>query len=297
MSPMTEPGSRFEVAAPESGEPFVPYVEAGVPDSVYHADKRTLSSSEARRVLESPSRYRWEKDHERPYNAAFEVGHAAHTMLLGAGSDWVIVEEASWRSKAAREARDQALRDGKNPVLRSDFDVVKAMADRMLEHPLCGRLFTRDDAYPELSMYWDGDGLGGPVPCRARPDLTVGEDVPEVLVDYKTTADASPDGFAKSVARYGYHMQQEWYRDACEALYGARPGFVFVVQEKAPPYDVGVYTLDDTAAELGRRMNSVARGVWEWCVRHGSWPSPFKPEPVTVSLPAWEESRLREEYL
>ena len=52
--------------------------------------------------------------------------------------------------------------------------------------------------------------------------ITTGTNNRLVIVDYKTTTDASPGRAAKSSARYGYWMQDDWYRTAAVIL-GVHP--------------------------------------------------------------------------
>lgn len=263
-----------------------------LPDTEYHADRTALSSSGARKILtQTPAHFRWEMDNPRPYTPAFEIGHAAHTLTLGAGSDIVIVEADSWRAKAAREERDQALAEGKTPLLAKEAEQVNAMHAAITAHPTAGPLFAREDGIAECSIFWEADG----VDCKARPDWALPGDEP-ILVDYKTTGDASPEAFRRSLANFGYHMQAEWYADAWEAAYGQRPEFVFVAQEKTPPYAVAVYQVDALALEIAAAQNTRARHIYAECQATGTWPA-YSTAPTILTLPAWAESKLAEEYL
>ena len=86
--------------------------------------------------------------------------------------------------------------------------------------------------------------------CRCRPDFWREDDI---IVDVKTTEDASPEEFSRSLAKWRYHVQAPFYMDGIELATGRRPkGFVFLVVEKKPPYAVAAYTLDPESIELGR---------------------------------------------
>ena len=79
--------------------------------------------------------------------------------------------------------------------------------------------------------------------CRARPDAL---DPNGLIVDLKTSQDASPDAFARTAATFKYHLQAAWYIDGLHAA-GVTPeqtAFAFVVIEKTPPHSVGTYVLD-----------------------------------------------------
>lgn len=260
-----------------------PGIYPDIPDTEYHAAKDILSSSGARRLITStPRKFYEEMTTERPYNPAFEIGHAAHTLMLTVGDPFEVVDADSWRTKDAKEVRDAALQAGKTPLLAKEYAQVRAMADAILDHPVTGELFTRNDTVMEQSLYWTDEQTG--VACRARPDLAVNDW--SLIVDYKTTVSADPREFAKSIAKYGYHQQQAWYCEAVETLTGIRPEFVFVCQEKTPPYEVSLIQLDADAVRIGGRLNEDARSIFAACMDSGVWPS-YPTSVQVVGLPAW----------
>lgn len=260
-----------------------PGIYPDIPDTEYHAAKDILSSSGARRLITStPRKFYEEMTTVRPYNPAFEIGHAAHTLMLTVGDPFEVVDADSWRTKDAKAARDAALQAGNTPLLAKEYAQVRAMADAILEHPVTGELFTRNDTTSEQSLYWKDEQTG--VACRARPDLAVNDW--SLIVDYKTTVSADPREFAKSIAKYGYHQQQAWYCEAVETLTGIRPEFVFVCQEKTPPYEVSLIQLDAEAVRIGGRLNEDARSIYAACMDSGVWPS-YPTSVQVVGLPAW----------
>lgn len=268
-----------------------PGIYQNIPDTEYHAAKDILSSSGARRLITStPRKFYEEMTTVRPYNPAFEIGHAAHTLMLTVGDPFEVVDADSWRTKDAKEARDAALQAGKTPLLAKEYAQVRAMADAILEHPVAGELFTRNDTTSEQSLYWTDEQTG--VACRARPDLAVNDW--SLIVDYKTTLSADPKEFAKSIAKYGYHQQQAWYCEAVETLTGVRPEFVFVCQEKTPPYEVSLIQLDADAVRIGGRLNEDARSIYAACMDSGVWPS-YPTSVQVVGLPAWALRQAEQE--
>jgi hypothetical protein len=260
-----------------------PGIYPDITDTEYHAAKDILSSSGARRLITStPRKFYEEMTTVRPYNPAFEIGHAAHTLVLNVGDPFEVVNADSWRTKDAKEVRDAALQAGNTPLLAKEYAQVRAMHDAIKAHPVAGELFTRNDTVMEQSLYWTDEQTG--VACRARPDLAVNDW--SLVVDYKTTVSADPREFAKSIAKYGYHQQQAWYCEAVEILTGIRPEFVFVCQEKTPPYEVSLIQLDADAVRIGGRLNEDARSIYAACMDSGVWPS-YPPSVQVVGLPAW----------
>ena len=108
-----------------------------------------------------------------------------------------------------------------------------------------------------------------------------------MIIDYKTTEDASENGFSKSIAQWGYHRQDAWYMDGVQAVYGERPrGFVFIVQEKENPDNIGIYSLLDQDRELGALENEAASIKIAERLETGNWKS-YPEMIVPVALPAY----------
>jgi hypothetical protein len=81
-------------------------------------------------------------------------------------------------------------------------------------------------------------------------------------------------------------MQAAWYRTAVAHLYGFLPPFVFVVQEKTPPYLVTPVQLDDEDIDLGHMLNARALEVFAECSEVGQWPG-YTSDVALVNLPRW----------
>ena len=67
----------------------------GMPAADYHAHP-ALSSTQARALLSSPAQYRWQREHPRPPTREMELGTCVHSLLLGVGQDWVVIDSEDW---------------------------------------------------------------------------------------------------------------------------------------------------------------------------------------------------------
>ena len=251
-------------------------IHDGIPEATYHADP-ALSQSQAKTLLDCPARYRWELDHPREHKTVFDVGHAAHAKVLGVGAPVVVIDADSWRTKAAKDAADQARADGHVPLLRADADAVDGMAEAVLAHPGARAIFEAEGA-SEQSAWWEDEG----VQCRARIDRLTAV----APIDLKTTQDASPDGFGRSCATFGYDLQDAAYTRAIEVLTGEHQPLVFVAVEKAAPHFVGLYTLPDEARARGQRRWLDALDLYRRCTETGTWPA-YGDDIRPVTWPRW----------
>lgn len=270
-------------------------------DEQYHADPvvgGSLSSTGARTLVTSaPARYLWDREHGRPDTRAFDHGRAAHRKVLGAGSDVVVIagtgkDPNAWNTNDTKAAVAEARAAGLTPIRPADAETVEAMAAALRAHPTVGPLFARPGR-AEASFVARDEESG--VMCRARIDWM--PDVPAtgrvLVVDYKTTTDASTRGFAASMAKYGYHQQGPFYCDVLTWLgldNGRSPRTVLVAQEKEPPYLVNVGSPTDRAVEWGRVLNRKARHTYRTCTASGLWPG-YDAGPTGVAdldLPGWQ---------
>jgi hypothetical protein len=267
-----------------------------LPADVYHADPvpaehgGSLSSSGAKLLLppSCPAIYQWSRTHPT-FSDAFDFGHAAHAKVLGAGAEIVAVDADDWRSKAAREAKDQARAEGKTPLLAKDVAVVDAMAAKLAEHPVASALLDPDHGLPERSLFAQDEESGG-VWLRAMLDWLPNPGPGRMIVpDYKTTADVGdPEAFGRTMANFRYHGQAAWYLDLMRTLGLADDAaFVFIVQSKQAPYLVSVIEPDAEAIEIGR----AAINLYAKCTSNNTWPG-YDEGVVPASLPGWYTPRL-----
>lgn len=281
-------------------------MEPGVYDideATYHADpvpEGSLSQSGAKKLLQEggPALFAWEREYPSAPSAEMELGTAAHKMVLGIGAELVEVKAKDYYTKAAKEARDEARTRGAVPLLTHQMETVRAMAAKLREHERASQLLDRDRGRAEASAFWV-DGTYG-IWRRSRFDLMPEPDgyrVP-VIADYKTTdaGGAAPSKFSKQMANLGYYMQADWYSTAYVAMYGGAisqpPAFVFVAQERTPPYRVACYQLPPPALQLGRAKNEQAMAVFRECTENKEWPG-YEPEVQWLDLPYWA---YREDY-
>jgi len=269
-------------------EPGDTAVIDGMPDGLYHAHP-ALSYSGAKLLLppSTPAHYRYDRDNPRPPKRAYDLGHAAHRIVLGVGAELVDIDADSYRTKAAQEDRDAAYDAGKTPLLPRERAAAQAMADAVRAHPLAGRLFS--NGRPEVSLFWIDEQTG--VPLRSRLDWLRDTQPGRVLIvpDLKTShGSVHPDVLPRVVESYRYHLQHSMYENGITACGLAPDGvaFVLVFVEKEQPHAVNVVQLDQDAINTGRALNLRAIEIYRDCLQSGIWPA-HPAEVHTIGLPRW----------
>ncbi|WP_282790842.1 PD-(D/E)XK nuclease-like domain-containing protein [Streptomyces sp. CC224B] len=275
-------------------------LHADLSNEAYHADKTSLSSSGARRLLppSCPAKFRYEQDNPQPPSKTFDHGNAAHKTVLGNGPDLEVVPGARWDTSAAKAKIAEIRERGGIPLKQHDFDMVQAMAEAIRRHPLAAALL--DPAYgaPEQSGFWIDEASG--IRCRVRfdwlPSIQQGR---LIIPDYKTTADASNAAMQKDIDKYGYHQQADWYETGSRALgLGDRSAeLLLIAQEKKPPYAVNVIGIPLGSRLIAAAKNRAAIDTFAECTSTGIWPGYADNEPNYIELPGYAENRDKELYL
>jgi hypothetical protein len=174
--------------------------------------RASLSSTGARELLKpgGPARFRHHMDAGTlEVRREFDVGHAVHTLVLGAGPQPITVVGTgkggpnAWQNQADKDLVAQARAAGRVPLRPADMAAAEAMAAAVRAHPIAAKLLTAGQ--PERTLIWRDPATG--VLCRAKADWLR----PDGIVDLKTTESAAPDALSKAAHNYGYAIQAPFY--------------------------------------------------------------------------------------
>lgn len=241
-----------------------------------------LSSTGARRLLESPAKFHYDQTHPRPPKKAYDLGHVVHAKILGVGAEAVAIpaevlaSNGAASTKEAKEFIAEARQLGQIPMKQAEYDEATAMVESVLANQ-DARTFLESVSGREVSLFAEIDG----VPTRARFDIYDGVRAG----DLKTARDASPKGFNTAVGRLGYFIQDRWYGEAHTAITGTElESFKFLVVENVAPYLVGVYDLDFMWEDLAKERVKRARDLYRECTETGVWTGYAS---ATLTPPTW----------
>jgi len=271
-----------------------PGIHQGIPSATYHADcadEPSLSSSIAKLLLERPPYWAWAAHPKlnpewKPAEpkAAFDIGSAAHALLLEEGAGIEMVEADNWLTKAAKEQRDALRAQGITPILTKDFERTMEMAmvanKFLMEY---GIDVSKTDN--ECTMIAEVDG----VLCRTRADIFM----TGRIIDYKTTG-VSLDVFNKQASKFGYDLQAVLYLNVAAELNLACE-WAFLVQETTAPYPVQMFKPTREFLEVGRRKLMQALSIWSECMLLGEWPGYPRDVQLLDAMP-WDLNDLNQEH-
>lgn len=225
-------------------------------------------------------------------------------MLFGTAYHLRMMEEAEFnrrvklatdemvgQSKAAKELRAKLAIEQPDALWfdAEELGRLELMRESALANPKL-RMLLEADGMTEVSAFWHDPATG--LHCRARPDRiipTLG-----VMLDLKSSVDASPEAFRQACARYGYHLQSAWYPEGVLAASGQSgraiipeaPQMIFGVVEKQAPFSVALYTLPKE--QVAMAWNLCAAGLET--IRAGAageGPTGYPTDIQTLELPPW----------
>jgi hypothetical protein len=259
-------------------------------NSAYHAHP-AVSKSHLDLIARSPLHY-WARyldpDRVTPEpTPAMRLGTALHTHVLEL-DQWdkqiAVAPQCDRRTKAGKEAfaAFEADAAGKAVITADDAEVVMAMGRSIMRHPGAAMLLGLPGKAETTHMWTDATyGLE----CKCRPDWLT--DDGSIVVDLKTTRDASPRGFRHSITSFRYHVQAGWYLHGVEQATGKRPDqFIFICVETTAPYACAVYAADAEMIERGHQRAMEDLGKLAVCKSADNWPS-YSDQIEPISLPAW----------
>ena len=262
----------------------------GLENEAYHA-LDALSASGLKLLRRSPAHYYGQVlDPDRPVrepSPAMAAGTLAHCAILEP-------QEVAARYVVKPDGLDMRTKDGKawaaslsgaqTVITAEQLQTAQRQAAAVRALPEIGELFNAR-GHAEVSAFWTDSETG--VQCKCRPDWVapVGDGV--LLLDVKTAKDASPEGFARAVWNFGYHLQSSWYMDGYTRASGLPVlGFVFVAVESDHPHCAAAYVLDDDTLRQASAENARLLSLYSACRASGTWPG-YPTGVGILKMPPW----------
>lgn len=196
-----------------------------------------ISSSDVKAVV-NRSLFHWHNAPTRQ-SAAMALGTMVHDLVLEPNRNLYMRGPDDKRTKDWKDAQEQADAAGKILVKASEYDHAHAIAQAVNTYTPALMYLDGPSALIEASFFATDIATG--VKIKARPDVYIPSD--GTVIDLKTTKDASPRGFAREIARYGYDLQAAHYIRTLRAHGEEARHFVFIAVETEPPHAIGIHML------------------------------------------------------
>ena len=165
-------------------------------------------------------------------------------------------------------------------VNEKDGDLLLKMVGRLWNHPKVPKIFSKGKA--EQSGFWIDKGTN--IVCKTRTDFVTDDDI---LIELKTTEDASPKEFSRSIYNYGYHYQLAWNIRGFKEITGRDiKSALFVVSEKKTPNDCAIYLADKEMIAIADSHINFLMEQMNQCIADASWMG-YGNEIEEIKLPKW----------
>lgn len=244
-----------------------------------------ISKSGLDQFRKSPAHYKHWLTAEREETPAMRIGTLTHMSVFQPElyADRVVIAPiVDRRTKEGKSIWEQFKieNEGKDIITHDEASQIHAMTQSVRQHPVVKKLLNTGAA--EVSLFAKIDGIL----MKGRLDYVTNE----TILDLKTTEDATPAGFARSVANYRYHVQAAHYLALGKELGMNLTRFLFIAVEKEAPYAVAVYELDTADLMMAEAERQKQIAMLGNCIAFDSWPS-YPSEIKTLSLPKWATSQ------
>lgn len=252
-------------------------------NDVYHGGPG-VSSTTLKKMLKSPAHARI-KDESSP---AMALGTALHEAILEPevfDRKYVTWTGGRRQGKAWDIFENEAASEGLTILTGDEMDAVEGMQKSFLKSAIWQRFMY---GHREVAAYAVDPATG--LLVKAKADL-LHEDI---IVDIKTTDDASPEAFQRAIVNYGYHISAKYYLDVFNAALELQDEqacpmyntFVWAVIEKKPPHGLRYYYASQAMLDIGFKEYRKALALYAECEKTNNWPAyadTFEP----IELPSY----------
>lgn len=231
-----------------------------------------ISKSQLSLIAKSPAHFKYAMDNPNSEDTpSLLFGRAVHKYILEKedfDKEFAVAPSCDRRTKAGKEQYEAFLieNQGKDVISIDDMEKIKAMSDVIDSIPMARRLLQGEH---EQSFFWTDAKTGEMVKCR--PDCITKIGNTHILVDYKTTDNAETESFMKSAMRYSYDLQAGMYSEGMKICTDNDYQFVFVAQEKNPPYAVNILQADKYFMAEGNELFHSLLEIYHECKETGNW--------------------------
>jgi exodeoxyribonuclease VIII len=190
------------------------------------------------------------------------------------------------RTTAGKIRWAEHLEDSKDKIVIDEQDYADAIAcvQALNNHPEFATIMAQPR---RVEVPFEFDLFGHRF--KAKPDCIV--DSMKLILDIKTTDDASPHRWQWSAVDYGYHRQAYIYQQAVQLETNEWYRFIFAVVEKPKPSTRGIpptvalYELDPDTVRMGLEDSAGLVLQYESRLETNNWQQPYSSGIVPLRLP------------
>lgn len=259
-----------------------------------------IRRSDLWKIDDSPEKFKWFLDHPAEQTPAMAFGSACHKYILenvDFASEYAVAPKLDRRTKDGKEAfaKFEEENAGKTIISQDDVDVMYEMRIALMKCKLADKLIN-GKGETEKAFFWKDPETREM--CKIKCDRIVRYNRRLYVVDYKTCLCAETNRFNSEIFRLGYHFQAGMYTEGVmrSKKTKKRPGFLFVAQEKKPPYSVNVIEVSEEVMAAGVAKFHELMETYHNCKALDNWPGYMTGDiPNDTFVPTWMQAEMEDE--
>lgn len=222
----------------------------------------------------SPMHFKYRMEHEQEQTPALIFGQAMHKFILEPESftdEFAIIPNVDRRTKAGKEEfeRFKTENEFKTWLAQDQYEQILNMAAALESNDAIHAILSDVNKRVESPFCWI-DGETGE-PCKVKADILTYIDEKPTIIDYKTTMSCADRAFEREARRYGYGFQAGMYCEGIDLGSLEQHEFIFIAQEKNPPYAARIYRCDRGFIEAGQRRFHTLLRLYHECRMNDDW--------------------------
>lgn len=250
----------------------------------HHANEAIGSTLLKILIQQTPAHYLYAKEHKEEPTPAQAFGSAIHQAILEPSlfEERMIVEPI-FQGKGSREARETwHLENHGKTILKADqYDIIKGIKKSISRHAQASKLIS--EGHAEETLLWTDPETK--CSCKTRPDF---KHEKHILVNVKSTNDASEEASKMQIASYLYHVQAAMELDGASIVFDREfDEYVYLFVEKVPPYGVNCFSLGFESIVEGRALKYKGLALLRQCLESGKYPCYDDSKIHPIGLPTW----------
>lgn len=208
----------------------------------------------------SPLHFKYHIDHPEEQTQAMRFGSVYHKYVLERETfldEYFIVPDVDKRTKAGKEALRaiEEANPGKTGITSAEYEQIQEMRAMLVTDPKTAPYIHDIEegfAKTEVPFQWIDKETGEM--CKCKADVIIDSGYNPTIIDFKTCTSCADGEFRKSAKKFGYLFQAGFYCSGIDQITMEKHEFMFIAQEKTPPYAPRIIRLDETDVDAGKEQ-------------------------------------------
>ncbi len=233
-----------------------------------------LSSTDIKRMAQSMAHFKYYRDNpDTKDSQALAFGRAYHKYCLEPSdfyNEFIVAPNIDRRTKQGKQEWADFLEEAKEKevITEETLEKLEEMRKALYATPFAKKLIYGEH---EKSFFWEDRESG--FKCKCRPDSYGQIGGQPICVDLKTCQCAETEKFMRDAIKMNYDIQASHYCDGLKANTGKDFLFIFIAQEKTPPYAVNILQADEYFMKSGHDVRASLLQDYQECIKRDEYPS------------------------